>query len=104
MIDYAPIADCKHPELTYGQVCIKCDECGRFQEKPDFVVTIQSQYHPGIPGFWYSPHTVATFCGDRWIGQHRVLPKNCQIENAIPTIWEKRELPYVRWWIEGKSY
>ena len=29
-IDYAPIKECKHPELTYGEICVKCGECGRY--------------------------------------------------------------------------
>lgn len=28
--DYKPIKDCKHPEWTYGEICVKCNECGRF--------------------------------------------------------------------------
>jgi len=28
--DYRPTKDCKHPELTYGEICVKCGECGRF--------------------------------------------------------------------------
>ena len=29
-LDYSPIKNCKHPELTYGEICVKCGECGRF--------------------------------------------------------------------------
>lgn len=29
-VDYHPIKGCKHPELTYGEICVKCGECGRF--------------------------------------------------------------------------
>jgi ssDNA-binding Zn-finger/Zn-ribbon topoisomerase 1 len=30
IIDYAPTKKCKHPEWTYGEICVKCGECGRF--------------------------------------------------------------------------
>lgn len=30
IIDYAPIKECKHPEWTYGEICVKCGECGRY--------------------------------------------------------------------------
>lgn len=29
-IDYSPIKGCKHPEWTYGEICVKCGECGRY--------------------------------------------------------------------------
>lgn len=32
-ISYIPIKDCRHPELTYGAICIKCGKCGRYDEK-----------------------------------------------------------------------
>lgn len=27
-VDYSPSAECKNPE-TYGEICVKCGECGR---------------------------------------------------------------------------
>ena len=32
VIDYAPVKDCKHPEWTYGEICVKCGECGRYDK------------------------------------------------------------------------
>jgi hypothetical protein len=32
-IDYTPILDCKSLEETYGEICIKCNKCGRFDIK-----------------------------------------------------------------------
>ena len=31
-IDFPPVKDCKHPEWTCGELCVKCGECGRFDE------------------------------------------------------------------------
>ena len=28
--DYTPVKECKHPEWTCGEICIKCGECGRY--------------------------------------------------------------------------
>ena len=25
--------ECKHPEWTYGEICVKCGECGRFDKE-----------------------------------------------------------------------
>jgi hypothetical protein len=30
-IDYAPVPECEMFEFTYGEVCIKCNVCGRFK-------------------------------------------------------------------------
>lgn len=32
-IDYAPVRDCPMAEFTYGEVCIKCNVCGRFEDE-----------------------------------------------------------------------
>ena len=29
-IDYGPERECFCPDMTYGQICIKCNACGRF--------------------------------------------------------------------------
>ncbi len=34
-IDYPPVKECKHPEWTYGEICVKCGECGRYDK--DFI-------------------------------------------------------------------
>lgn len=28
-VDYAPVPDCTNPD-TYGYICVKCNDCGRF--------------------------------------------------------------------------
>ena len=30
-IDYPPTKDCKNPD-TYGEICVKCNDCGRFDK------------------------------------------------------------------------
>ena len=30
--DYPPTKKCKHPEWTYGELCVKCGECGRYNK------------------------------------------------------------------------
>jgi hypothetical protein len=32
-IDISPIKGCKCPEDTYGMLCVKCNKCGRFDER-----------------------------------------------------------------------
>jgi hypothetical protein len=32
-ISRAPTKNCKHPEDTYGEICVKCNDCGRFNSK-----------------------------------------------------------------------
>jgi hypothetical protein len=32
-IDFAPGKNYKSPELTYGEICVKCNGCGRFNQK-----------------------------------------------------------------------
>jgi len=34
-IDYPPVPECKRPEETYGEICIKCNECGRFNKNEE---------------------------------------------------------------------
>ena len=31
-IDYAPLPNC-HSDETYGAICVKCNQCGRFLDK-----------------------------------------------------------------------
>lgn len=28
--DYPPVKECVHPEWTFGEICVKCGECGRY--------------------------------------------------------------------------
>ena len=32
-IDFAPVKNCKSPAETYGETCIQCNKCGRFNGK-----------------------------------------------------------------------
>ena len=34
IIDYAPIKGCNNPN-TYGAICVKCNKCGRFENKKE---------------------------------------------------------------------
>lgn len=29
-LDYSPIKGCRHSEWTFGEICVKCNECGRY--------------------------------------------------------------------------
>lgn len=33
-IDYAPTEDCENEE-TYGEICVQCNQCGRFDLHAD---------------------------------------------------------------------
>jgi len=32
-LDFPPVKECKHPEWTYGVICVKCGDCGRFDKQ-----------------------------------------------------------------------
>lgn len=34
-LDFAVTKDCKNPEESYGEICVKCNRCGRFDKKED---------------------------------------------------------------------
>jgi len=31
--DFPPVPECRHPEWSYGMICVKCGACGRFGPK-----------------------------------------------------------------------
>lgn len=33
-VDYGPVKSCRMGDLTYGEICIKCNVCGRFKDQP----------------------------------------------------------------------
>jgi len=33
-LDYVPVPECTMQEFTYGEICIKCNVCGRFKDQP----------------------------------------------------------------------
>jgi len=109
MIDIAPAKDCKHPELTYGEICVQCNECGRF-DKPPFVTydfKIIEQGHDGFPPLWRKPRELGghfesqdgkTKC---WYRSDQKIKDGNTIEDIIPDAWYPKGLNHVRWWIEG---
>ena len=32
-IDYAALDNCKNIEESYGEICVQCNKCGRFDKK-----------------------------------------------------------------------
>ena len=42
-IDFAPIKECKNLD-TFGIICVKCNQCGRFNDKKNFRKTIEGIY------------------------------------------------------------
>lgn len=40
-IDYQALPNCKNPEESYGEICVKCNQCGRFTFKP-ILITISA--------------------------------------------------------------
>ena len=34
-IDYSVTEDCKNLEQSYGEICIQCNKCGRFDKNKD---------------------------------------------------------------------
>lgn len=31
-VDFAPLDGCQNVEESYGEICVKCNKCGRFRE------------------------------------------------------------------------
>lgn len=31
-IDHSPLKDCKNPQDSYGMICVKCNQCRRFDD------------------------------------------------------------------------
>ena len=106
-IDFAPIEDCKRPELTYGELCIKCNECGRFDyggvsNPVRSEICLMSQFNPGIPPFWEYPGKTASFLNGKWSRCDKCDWQEGLL-HTIPECWINR-LDHVRWWIESKNY
>lgn len=36
-VDYSPVENCQSLELTYGEICVKCNKCGRFDKKKTMI-------------------------------------------------------------------
>lgn len=77
--DYAPVRGCRMGDLTYGEVCIKCNVCGRFGEPRtlesevrgrigDHTVTVDVDEGWAFSGdvrhmHYYERHNSASLCG-----------------------------------------
>ena len=35
MIDYGVTDDCQNLEESYGEICVKCNKCGRFDKEKE---------------------------------------------------------------------
>ena len=116
IIDYAPIPECLHPDQTYGEICVQCGECGRFDSFP-FVRTdikVVTQGNDAIPPFWRYPREFGGhYERDKresgkpfkcWYRSDKKMENGTTLEDIIPDSWYPKRLPYLRWWIEGKNY
>lgn len=51
-VDYAPIKECRNPD-TYGMMCVKCNDCGRFTKEYQCINCGQSVKEAfGFPPDW----------------------------------------------------
>ena len=111
-IDYAPTKDCLHPDLTFGEICVQCNDCERFTKALQrFDVTLYIQSYDGVTGLWSDPTPHATYCDGIWMtcrgyGKRRTFPeeRSKNITDVMPAIWINRGLDYVRMWIEGRRW
>ena len=107
-IDYSPIKECKRPVETYGEICVQCNECGRFSKHVGSDIHIVSQFHPGYPPLWDAPVADVIFHNGLWKWMRsRTSPtyKNKgNLMEVLPPSWWPNRLPHVRWWIEGRNY
>jgi len=115
-IDYAPIEDCKHPELTYGMICVKCDECGRFStNRPhQSEIRVITQHYESIPPLWQYPREFGGHFVKKddsgnskwecWFRSDKLIKNGTTLEDIVSPYWYPDRLPYLRWWIEGRNY
>jgi hypothetical protein len=111
-VDFPPVDSCKHPEWSYGLICVKCGECGRFDAppKPRSEVQVISQIYTSIPPFWQYPEIFASFHKGEWAeyrdrGKYRTSKARGTLEEVLPPAWkESPRMDYHRWWIEGRNY
>ena len=117
-IDYSPVKDCKHPEWTYNQICVKCGECGRFEKGGDrnpvrSDIKLITQSNAGIPpdygypreeGGYFEPTHYNTPI-PTWYRRTEKIVKGTTLEDIIPAVWyPERKVSHLRWWIEGRNY
>ena len=105
--------DCKHPELTYGHLCVKCNECGRFDYGGDrnpvqSDIRVVTQRHEGIPPLWRYPNEYGGYFDHSkkqcWYRNTDKIKAGTTLEDIIGYWWWPDRLPYLRWWIEGRNY
>ena len=113
-IDFAPVKDCKSQSETYGEICIRCNKCGRFDEggvnnpiRSD--IKIISQFNPTIPPFWEYPKQHGYFYKSKWVAERQSKSSTFEREgnliDILPPAWKAKDrLEYHRWWIEGRNY
>lgn len=106
--------DCKHPIETYGEICLGCNDCGRFN-RPPFVRTdikIITQRNDGVPDIWRYPKEIGGYFEDNerrkpikcWYSDNNLIKNGTTLSEVINEHWYPERLPYLRWWIECKKY
>ena len=114
IIDYAPTKDCKRLAETYGEVCIQCNDCERFEKEP-FIqsdISIITQRNDGYPGLWRYPHEFGGYYKSKdeempyecWYRSDKLIKDKTTLAEVVPGCWYPERLPYLRWWIEGRKY
>ena len=106
--DYPPVAECKHPNETYGEICIQCNDCGRFDKRHHVEIRLITQAHSGIPPLWDYPEKKVSFFNNQWHwGRKRRNPTSSHsgtLTDVLPPSWFPGRLDHVRWWIEGRTW
>lgn len=112
-VDFPPSKDCKRPIETVGMICIKCNDCGRFDYggdknpvRSDIKIIMQS--HSGYPPFWEYPERFGGYYdngkGGTWYSRKHKIEDDTNIEDILPLSWYPERLDHVRWWIEGRNF
>lgn len=110
-IDLQPIKGCKYPELTYGEICVKCNACGRFDYggdsnpvRSDIRVVIQG--NDGYPNLWRHPKEFGGYYKGKecWFRSDKRITSGTTLEDIVSPHWYPERLEHVRWWIEGTNY
>lgn len=112
-IDYPPIDECKHPEWTYGLLCVKCGGCGRFEEcytrnKP-FIELIE-QFTDCVTVLSGYPRPIAHYFPDKKVGKRwwnrkgGSESKTGNLEDMLSERLRTEKTDQFRWWIECRKY
>ena len=118
-VDYSPIPKCLHPDLTYGAICIKCGECGRFNYgginnpvRSEIKIVVQFDYiippgwqYPQVYGGYYDSDKAKGKREQFWYRNDKPMKQGTKLSDLINEwCYPERKLGYVRWWIEGRNY